>query len=160
MKRKLAIIGTMAAIMGMTGCEPVDEVVVFDEPTHELLEGRWSGMTEITSADDIGTDRSNNGRGFVFPVVLDLRKGGRFTLVTSNYPASYTDDASRTCQGTWQRSGQTLELFSFEACRALPVARYTMGRTLPDGLTLEASTRSAPTYTPANIRVSIRLERL
>lgn len=154
MRRNLAIFGTMACILSLA-CEPVNEVVVFEEPTQEQLEGRWSGTTEITAANDIGS----TGRGIVFPVVLDLRKGGRFNLVTSNYPTSYTDESLRTCEGTWVRRGAMLELFSFEACRALPVSRYAVGRTLPDGLTLDASTQTAPTYTPASIRVSIRLVR-
>jgi len=152
MRAKLAVAGLLLAIGG-AGCDDgIDDPVVIKGRV--ALVGTWTGTAEITTAEDIGPQD-----GTVFPVLLDLDKDGRFELITSNYPASFTDPSRRVCFGFWEREGATLELFPVEACRALPFARYTIGRTFPDGLTLDASTATSPVHTPGSIRIRMRLDR-
>jgi len=153
MTGKLALLGLLALSLA---CDAEIEDPLFIKGDQSLV-GTWTGTAEITTAGDIGSGSSSGG--VVFPVLLELRKGGRFELIASNFPTAFSDPNERTCAGSWERRGTMLELFAFEACRALPFARYTIGRTLPDGITLDATTATSPVHTPGNIRATLRLER-
>jgi hypothetical protein len=135
------------AALTLAGCDEKPSHVFFAEPSDARLEGSWVGVEEIQTMQD-------NNR-FSFPILLQLDGNGRFTLFTTNYPASFDSETDRTCSGAYARSSNTLTFFPNQACRALPLTVFTLGRVLPGGVTLEART-----YTSfASIRVFMRLER-
>ena len=135
------------ATLLLTACDDEPTHVFFAEPSDARLEGTWTGIEEIQTMQD------NNV--FSFPILLTLDGSNRFTLFTTNYPASYDDENDRTCSGAYTRRSNTLTFFPNQACRALPLTQFTLGRVLPGGVTLEART-----YTSyASIRVLIRLDR-
>lgn len=144
--KHLPILALMAMALPACGDEPTH--VFFGEPSDSRLEGSWAGKEEIRTMQD------NNA--FSFPVLLQLDDDGRFTLFTTNYPASYDNEMDRTCSGAYTRSGNSVAFFPSEACRALPLTKFTLGRVLPDGVTLEARSPN-PSY--ASIRVFFWLER-
>lgn len=150
-------------VLVLAACEPTTERVFFQEPSRTQLAGVWSGTEEITTDDDIAANSTygDYGRGFNFPVVLQFDGRGRFTLFTGNFPASSYDESDRTCRGVYTQSSLTLRLLPDEQCRALPLHTYTIGRRLPNGITLDARTgtslSSLASY--ASYRVTFRLEK-
>jgi hypothetical protein len=140
----------------------VDVTHVFRaEPSDENLIGTWSGIEEITSAED---NASNVGspadRGYRFPVVMNLEDDGRFTLFTSGYATSYSNETDRTCSGIYTRRSNTISFFPNESCRALPMTRYVIGRVLPQGITLEAHSNTYGNSSSfVTMRVFMRLDR-
>ena len=99
-------------------------------------------------------------RGYSFPVVLTLRADGTFRLFTANLPVSYFSDEDRDCEGVFTRRNSSVQFFPDEACRALPLSSYAVGRVLPFGLTLQASTANTGQYSAASIgKVQLRLDR-
>lgn len=149
---------TVVLLGVLAGCEPGSELI-FGESNPGDVVGFWVGEEEITTAEDPGSGATLGQQGFSFPIALQLRSDGRFRLTTTNFPAEYGNEASRRCDGVYDRTGRSIEFFADRACRALPLARYTLGRTLPRGLTLNASTASLTAFSPATIRVRIRLSR-
>ena len=141
------------ALLLTTGCDVEPTHVFASEPSNTRLEGVWTGTEQISTVQDNMT--------FSFPVVLQLDADGRFTLFTSNYPASYSDNTDRTCSGVYTRSGNSIAFYPRESCRALPLTSFTLGRVLPGGITMEARTSSIPSSMGnyVSIRVLIRLDR-
>jgi hypothetical protein len=131
----------------------------FADPLPDSLYGQWIGSVEITTQENPGSGPTLGPRGYSFPVALNFGRDRHFRLNTVNFPALYNDEYSRICEGTFARDGIKMEFFADRACRALPLTKYTVGRLLPSGLTLEASTANTPMYTPATIRVHFRIHR-
>ncbi|HET9440680.1 MAG TPA: hypothetical protein VFO52_10940 [Longimicrobiales bacterium] len=153
----------LLAALAVAGCDDVPTHVFFNQPSSENLVGTWSGVEEITTAEDIGGSNvgSPADRGFTFPVLMNFEHNGRFTLITSGYSTSFDDESDRTCWGSYTRSSHTISLFPFESCRALPLTRYTLGSVLPNGITLQAHSTAVnnPSASYLTMRVFIRLER-
>ena len=145
--KHLQILAVFAMGLAAAACGEEPTHVFWAEPSDSRLVGTWTGVEEIRTMQD------NNA--FSFPILLNLDDDNRFTLFTAHYPASYDNESDRTCSGAYVRSGNTLTFFPAHSCRALPLTKFTMGRVLPGGVTLEA--RSNSSY--ASIRVLIRLER-
>jgi hypothetical protein len=144
----------------LVGCEGDDATVFFGSPPGTNVIGSWVGFTEITTADDIGTNTGSPAdRGFTFPVFFDIAPNGRFTLITSGYATSFDEESERTCSGIWTREGYTISFFPTESCRALPMTRYVVGVVAPNGITLQANSNNNRTYSPITMRVFIRLDR-
>ena len=144
----------------LAGCDDVDVEGVLGSPPSSNVIGTWTGITEITTAEDIGSNLGSPAdRGFTFPVLFDIAPNGRFTLITSGYPTSFDDESERTCRGFWTRAGHTVSFFPTESCRALPMTRYVVGAVAPNGITLQANTNDNRTYSPLTMRVFIRLDR-
>ena len=158
--RKLALCTLVLATLFTTGCDedPNDPVFIFQEGARLDLVGVWSGVEEITTAEDIGFNLGNE-HGFSFPVVLRLLPDRTFVLSTANFPTSFNDESDRTCAGTWVPNGTSVEFYSVSACRALPLSRYAVGRVIPFGITLQASTSDSFGASSASIRVRLRLDR-
>ncbi|MGQ0563422.1 MAG: hypothetical protein ACT443_16315 [Gemmatimonadota bacterium] len=156
---------SLAALFALTlaACDHVPERVFFQSPSEAELEGVWAGTGEITTDDDLASNStySEYGRGFAFPVVFSFDGRGRFSLFTGNLPTSYRDETDRTCSGVYTHRSGTLRLLPNEQCRALPLTQYTLGRILPDGISLEARTGSSLSSLAsyASVRVRFRLER-
>jgi len=147
----------------VVGCGDVPERVFFEQPSDAQLEGVWAGTEEITTDDDLASNGTygNGGKGFSFPVVLQLDDRNRFSLWTSNFPTSYDDESDRSCSGVYTHSNATLRFFPSEQCRALPLSRFTIGRELGGGISLEARTGNSldPLATYATVRVRFHLVR-
>jgi hypothetical protein len=145
------------------GCGPEPTHVFFEGPSDSNLFGSWQGIEEITTAQDNASNigYSNSDRGFAFPVLINFEANGRFTLITSGYPASYNDESDRTCSGAFTRNSTTISFFPGESCRALPMSKYVIGRVLPNGITLEARSNSVGNSSASylTMRVLIKLER-
>lgn len=150
-----------ALAMTLSACEDIPERVFFEQPAPTQLAGTWSGTGEITTADDIASNGTYNeyGRGFDFPVVISFDGRGRFQLFTSNFATSTWNEADRTCRGVYTQSNATLRLLPDEHCRALPLTTFTIGRRLPNGITLDARTTSSLSSLAnyASYRVTYRL---
>jgi hypothetical protein len=145
----------------VAGCDVDPTHVFFESPTDANLVGNWSGIEEITTAEDNSPNvGSPADRGFSFPVVINLTSDGRFTLITAGYPTSFDNQSDRSCSGVYTRRANTVTFFPRESCRALPMTRYTVGRVLPSGITLNANTNSVGNPAPyLTMRVFMRLER-
>jgi hypothetical protein len=147
----------------ITACDVDPTHVFFQSPSDANLVGSWSGMEEITTAEDNATNLGSPAdRGFAFPIVLNLESNGRFTLFTAGYPTSFQDQDERSCSGLYTRTdSRSISFFANSACRALPMPKFTIGRVAPTGITLEA--RSTAVGNPAanylTMRVFIRLDR-
>ena len=147
----------------VAACDAEPNLFTFQAPTDESLIGSWSGFEEITTAEDnAGNVGSPADRGYSFPVVLNLEAGGRFTLFTSGYPTSFSNPDDRSCSGAYTRNdSRSITFFANESCRALPMAKFTIGRVAPAGITLES--RSTAVNNPAanylTMRVFFRLDR-
>jgi hypothetical protein len=135
------------AALSLAACDDEPTHVFFEAPSDARLEGAWVGVEEIQTMQDSNV--------FSFPVLLTLDGSNRFTLFTTNYPASFDDVNDRTCSGSYTRRSNTLTFFPNTACRALPLTEFTLGRVLQTGVTMEA--RSNTSF--ANIKVVIRLDR-
>jgi hypothetical protein len=151
----------IALLIGACDVDPTH--VFFQSPSDANLVGSWSGMEEITTAEDIsGNVGSPADRGHQFPIVLNLDASGRFTLFTSGYPTSFTRPEDRSCSGVYTRTdSRSISFLPNESCRALPMTKFTIGRTLPDGITLEAKSTAVnnPAASYLTMRVFIRLDR-
>jgi hypothetical protein len=147
----------------MAACDVDPDAVFFQSPSDANLVGSWTGTEEITTAEDnSGNVGSPADRGHQFPIVLNLDATGRFTLFTSGYPTSFERPEDRSCSGTYARSdSRSISFFPNESCRALPMTKFTIGRTLPDGITLEAKSLAVnnPAASYLTMRVFIRLDR-
>jgi hypothetical protein len=147
----------------IAACEVDPTHVFFQSPSDANLVGSWTGMEEITTAEDnAGNVGSPADRGFSFPIVLNLDGSGRFTLFTSGYPTPFDNPEDRSCGGVYTRTdSRSITFFPDAACRALPMSKFTLGRVAPTGITLEA--RSTAVNNPAanylTMRVFIRLDR-
>ncbi|HUP90055.1 MAG TPA: hypothetical protein VM100_11910, partial [Longimicrobiales bacterium] len=123
--------------------------------TNNGMVGVWAGTEEITTDEDIASNLNFPGtNGFLFPVMIMLEGSGRFTLTTSNYPTSYNDLTRRTCTGLYTHANSTIQFYPAEACRVLPLSKYTIGRQLSGGLSFEARTNTstlAYTYTSVHV---------
>jgi hypothetical protein len=149
-------------VAALAACDDKPTHIFFEAPSEANLVGTWVGTAEITTAEDIANNvGAPTDRGFNFPVVITLDGSNRFTLFTSGYPTDFTDAGDRTCQGAYTRTSRSLSFFPTEACRALPMTTYTIGRVLPAGITLtarsNAATGSATQY--LTTRVFMRLDR-
>lgn len=144
-----------AIVIGLvaSGCdgEGPEGIVIGDPVEHELA-GLWTGTEAITTQGDASSRVQDDG--FQFAVSLMLEKDRRFTLRTFDFPVDGGE--GRLCKGVYRATGRDLEFFPDSFCRALPLHRYTVGRSFPDGLTLEA--RSGVS-SGADIRVRILVER-
>lgn len=126
-----------------------------------LVDGLWTGTAAITSAERTTPFTGTTGAvtdGFAFPVALELRFDRSFTLRSFGYPivGAPTED-KRFCSGVFSVSGNTIAFFPNDICPALPLSRFTIGRSFPRGLELDARTRPA---TPGHVfgeAVSIRV---
>ncbi|MGH7471519.1 MAG: hypothetical protein ACRENP_26505 [Longimicrobiales bacterium] len=155
--RKNSLFFGLACAALVAACEDTnDPVFIFEESAGFDLVGVWAGVAEITTAEKVGT---NFGGGFTFPVVLSLRLDRRFELITANFPTSYFDESDRDCKGVYTVEGNSVRFFAEETCRALPLSRYSVGRVIPSGLTLSASTLNTVNQNNATIRVLMRLDR-
>lgn len=146
----------------LIACDDKPTHVFFEEPSEANLVGTWVGTAEISTAEDIaGNIGAPSDRGFNFPVVITLDGSNGFTLFTSGYPTDFEDGADRTCRGAYTRTSRSISFFPVEACRALPMTTYTLGRVAPGGITLTArsnsATGSATQY--MTTRVFMRLDR-
>lgn len=160
MKRQFS---AFAAAALLAGCGPEPTHVFFGEPSESNLVGTWAGVEEITTAQDNASNigYSDSDRGFSFPVVINFESNGRFELFTSGFPASYSDDEDRTCRGVYTRNSTSISFFPSSTCRALPMTRYNIGRTLPGGVTLEARSNVVGNASASymSMRVFIKLAR-
>lgn len=155
---KLAAFLATAVLLGACGEVP-DRVMIEDPSDNRLTSdgyvGTWAGTEEITTDEDIASNRNYPGtNGYLFPVVVQLDGSGRFTLITSNYPTSYTDQSARICSGVYTHANSVIQFYPGEACRALPLTKYTIGRELSGGISFEARTNTstaAYTYTSVHI---------
>ena len=156
-------ISAVLAVLAVSACGDVPERVFFEQPAPAQLEGVWTGIEEITTDEDIASNSSYGeyGKGFSFPVVLDFDGRGRFMLITGNFPTSYINPDDRSCLGVYTQRGHVIRLLPSEQCRALPLTQFTIGRTLPGGISLEARTGSSLSSLAnyASVRVRFRLER-
>jgi hypothetical protein len=160
MLKKLPLIAVVALFAA--ACDPDDEPFqIFVQPSLAELTGVWVGTAEITNPNDIGSNVNfgDQDRGFSFPVVIHLRADRTFTLTTANFPTSYDDDASRLCVGSWIREDATLQFFAVRTCRALPLTRMTIGRSLGARMTLEASTQTLANPLSGAVKVLFTLSR-
>jgi hypothetical protein len=159
MKKHILI---LAAAALCAACGDVPNQVYLEEPSDSRLSGAWSGVEEITTDNDITSNINFPGTtagGFSFPVVILFDGTNRFTLLTSNFPTSYDNESDRSCTGIYARSGSMLSLYPGSQCRALPMFKYTIGRTLPDGISLEARTNTSgdPMASYASVHVRFNL---
>jgi hypothetical protein len=155
--RNLSIYFGLACAVLCAACEDTDDpVFIFEESAQLELVGVWAGMAEITTVQNAGT---NFGGGFAFPVVLTLHADRRFELITANFSTSYDDESDRDCKGAYTVDLNSVRFFSEETCRALPLSRYSVGRVIPFGITLQASTANSLNQSNASIRVLMRLDR-
>jgi hypothetical protein len=138
-------------------CDQPSELVVGNAVPADVV-GLWVGQEDITTAEDPGSGNNMGSLGFTFPVALHLQEDGRFRLTTTNFATRFDNEAARTCDGIYTRRGGTIEFFANRACRALPLSRFSMGRVLPRGLHLNATTARQGS-SPASIRVIIRVNR-
>lgn len=149
-------------VAALAACDDKPTHVFFAAPTEENLIGTWVGSEEISTAEDIaGNIGAPSDRGFNFPVVITFHDDNRFTLLTSGYPTDFGDGTERICRGVFTHDSRSISFFPADACRALPVSTYTVGRVLPTGITLTARSNaavgSASQY--LTMRVFIRLNR-
>ena len=158
MFKKLPLI---AAVALLAACEPEDPFQISEQPSNALLVGTWVGTAEITNPNDIGSNVNfgDQDRGFSFPVVLNLREDRTFTLTTANFPTSYDDEFSRICVGSWVRDNVTLQFFAVRTCRALPLTKLTLGRSLGANITLTAATQTLTNPSIGEIKVRFTLSR-
>lgn len=160
MKRTLS---AFAAAALLAGCGPEPTHVFFGEPSESNLVGTWAGIEEITTAQDNASNigYSDSDRGFTFPVVIHFESDGRFTLFTSGYPTSSFDTEDRTCSGAYTRNSTTITFFPSYSCRALPMSKFNVGRTLQGGVTLEARSNVVGNASASymSMRVFIKLAR-
>jgi hypothetical protein len=136
-----------------------DMHLAYADPRPDSLFGQWIGLAEITTQENLGSGPTLGPRGFSFPIALTFFRDHTFRLHTVNFPALYHDENSRICEGVYSRTSLNIEFFADRACRALPLTKFQVGRVLPSGITLQASTANVPMYTPASIRVHLRLDR-
>lgn len=160
MKRKIPAF--LAAAL-LAGCGPEPTHVFYGEPSESNLVGTWAGIEEITTAQDNASNigYSDSDRGFSFPVAINFESNGRFTLFTSGYPTSSIDSEERTCSGAYTRNSTTISFFPVSSCRALPMTKFNIGRTLPGGVTLEARSNAVGNASAnyLTMRVFIKLAR-
>lgn len=147
----------LSLVLPLAACDEKPDTIFFEEPSRDRLEGVWAGIEEITTDGDVAWNStySTYGGGFSFAVVLTLDEDGFFSLTTSNFSTSFERASDRTCAGVFTHASGSLQFFPNEACRALPLRRFTIGRILDDGIALEA--RQLDSF--ASIRVRFRLER-
>lgn len=162
MKQQLAVLAF--ALVGLAACGPAPERVFFEEPSDARLSGVWSGTEEITTDNDITPNENFPGPtagGFSFPVVVSFDTDGRFTLWVSNYSASFYNEGDRTCSGVYTHANASVQFYPSDQCRALPMSKYVLGRTLPAGITLEARTNTSgdPMANYASVHVRFNLQR-
>jgi hypothetical protein len=159
MFKKLPLIAVVALMAA--ACEEEDPFQIFEQPSNASLVGAWVGTAEITNPTDIGSNVNlgDQDRGFSFPVVINLRADRTFTLTTANFPTSYDDEFSRVCAGSWFRDNVTVQFFAVRTCRALPLTKLTIGRSLGANITLEASTQTLANPSIGEIKVRFVLSR-
>lgn len=159
--KRLPVIAVLCGVVLAT-CGPVPEHVFFQEPSRAQLSGVWTGVEEITTDEDIASNINFPGtNGFSFPVVIQFDGNGRFTLITSNYPVSYINDAARSCSGVYTQTNSSIAFYPSEVCRALPMSKYTMGRELSGGISFEARTNTSgsPMANYASVHVRFHLKK-
>jgi hypothetical protein len=143
-------------LLALAACDDKPTHVFVESPSQAHLSGVWTGVAEITTDDDLSWNTTySDNRGFSFPVVIQFGDDGIFRLSTANFSTSYDNEAARTCTGVYSKSNASLQFFPDELCRALPLTKFTIGRVLPGGITLEARTGS--TLNPAASFVSMRV---
>lgn len=151
-----------ALCLAVAACGPRPDTIFPEEPSDDVISGVWTGTEEITTENDITSNVTFPGNaGFSFPVMIQFDGSNRFTLFTTNYATSPVDEAARSCSGVFTHRNNTLQFFPFEQCRALPMSKYTLGRTLPSGITLEARTNTSLSNLSsyASVHVRFNLER-
>jgi hypothetical protein len=132
-------------------------------PSADLnLIGVWTGFAEISTVEDIAINTGSPAdRGFSFAVTINLEPNQRFTLLTSGYPTSFSNEYDRSCSGVYTRRSNTISFFPSESCRALPMTKYVLGVAAPNGITLSANSNAYgnPAANYLTMRVFMRLER-
>jgi hypothetical protein len=159
--RILTLCLSLASAALLTSCDDDgNPTFIFQESARLDLVGVWAGVEDITTVEGVGSSVSAGpSRGYSFPVTLTLRADGTFRLFTGNLPASYFSEEDRICEGVFTRQNSSVQFFPAQACRALPFTTYAVGRVLPFGLTLQASTVNTGQYSAASIKVQLRLDR-
>ena len=157
--RRLVTLGCVA-LFSLTACED-DGTLVLVGPGFKGLRGVWTGFSQVSDAPAALSGLSQpTSTTFTFPVALELSHDNRFVLRTVSFPTSSGQlDGDRTCVGLFARQGRYIEFFPNDACRALPLHRYTIGGTLT-ALVLESVSGLGlgQPQTPA-IRVIMTLDR-
>jgi len=159
--KQISVAAVLCLAAAACGTKP--DRIIFEEPSGDRIVGVWSGVEEITTDNDITSNVAFPGTGaggFSFPVIIEFQ-GSRFTLTTSNFATSSADESARTCNGIFTRSGTSIQFFPAQQCRALPLNKYTVGRTLPEGMLLEARTNTSASSLAsyASIHVRFNLDR-
>ncbi len=164
-RRWTVLLATGLAGSVACGDDAVEGVLIFDSAPVELA-GLWTGVEEIRGGVAGFGDAFHGdgfGDGFTFPVALTLRADRRFELRSFGYPVGGNGSGNELCAGVYAAEGRTLRFFPNTDCPALPLHQYTIGRFLPDGLTLRSSTRSGLVGSTgsgaAAVEVTIRVER-
>ena len=149
------------AVLTFAACDDKPTHVFVEFPSEAQLSGAWVGMGEITTDDDLAWNTTyGDTRGVSFPVVIQFSEDNNFTLRTSGYATSYNNEEARTCSGFFAKTNASIEFFPNSLCRALPLTQFTIGRTLPNGISLESRTGSAINSSSSfmNLRVRFRLD--
>lgn len=150
MGRTMRGILVLVTAAGVAGCEAeINGAGVGPAGIH----GLWIGSEEITDAADIAS-QSPDGRGFTFPVALELRPDGYFLLRSPSFSMGGQGDPDRkTCSGVYSLSSRSISFFPNAECRALPLHRFELTTVLDRRLVLQA-------FEPEwNMQVWIRAER-
>lgn len=158
-----ALVVCCAAIAALPACDDEGEaLLVLVGPSSRALRGVWTGFARISDVPPaIGGATLTGSTTVTFPVALDLGHDDRFVLRTVGFATSSGQlDGDRTCAGLYALRGRYIEFFPNEACRALPLHRYTIGGAVPGGLVLT----SVPFFGPEwprepRIEVVMRLDR-
>ncbi|HEX6558847.1 MAG TPA: hypothetical protein VF021_05275 [Longimicrobiales bacterium] len=153
-----------ALCLAVAACGPRPDTIFFEEPSDSHLVGSWSGFEEITTDNDITSNINFPGPaagGFSFPVMIRFDDASHFTLFTSNYPTSAVDESARSCSGVYTHTNAAVHFFPAQECRALPMSKFALGRTLPAGISLEARTNMSASALAsyASVHVRFNLER-
>jgi hypothetical protein len=150
------ILPVLAVFTVACGEEPTHVFIEF--PSFEQLTGTFVGTAEITTNNDISWNTVfGQAGGFAFPVVIQFDGVTRiFVLRTANFATSFNNEESRTCTGIFTKDNSTIEFFPDRLCRALPLTKFTIGRTLPDGITLEATTGAAINQSASFVDLRVR----
>jgi len=146
MRTTRAMVLGIALCLAGAGCDEHDITPFLPLAGFEpaALDGLWTGYEEITSAERttpaVGPGTVQDG--FVFPVALELDRDRTFVLRSFGYPiAGAPREDARLCRGVYAVDGNAIAFFPNDVCPALPLSRYTIGRSFPRGLQLEARTR-------------------
>jgi hypothetical protein len=146
------------AVSVVVACDDRPTHVFVEFPSFEQLTGTFVGTGEITNDTDISWNPTyGQAGGFAFPVVIQFDGLNRtFVLRTANFSTSFNNEEDRICAGIFTKDSNTIEFFPNQLCRALPLTKFTIGRTLPDGLNLDARTGPAINQSQSFVDMRVR----